>query len=348
VAPAAPTRVPTGPAAERAEGFGSGTRGGAGGRVIVVRDPSEESLGRAFADANRTGHATIELAVSTPIAITRPLPRLTAPGLTIEGRGATLDGAGLASEVALVDIRTHDVIVRDLRLRNGYDNLRIQGPDAADVLVTHVSSTGANDDGISIAYGARDVTVQWSFLAGNTRSIFCKDATRVSIHHTWVQKGWIRSPLLSGGVLADLRNVIVEDWGEWGSRFEDRSSGNVVDSLFVLSPYARSVGGKADSALRAVGAGPVHTAGNVFRGAAAPAFATAGAALPAAPVHTDEVATMEPQVRARAGCVPRDRLDGAYIGLADGWRVGRSEPLRLSRNGATSPGSSGGTRRSRG
>ena len=31
---------------------------------------------------------------------------------------------------AILDIRTNDVIVRDLRLRNGDDNLRVDGPEA--------------------------------------------------------------------------------------------------------------------------------------------------------------------------------------------------------------------------
>jgi hypothetical protein len=330
--PPIPARPPI-PAGEPGEGFGSATRGGAGGRFILVHQPTEDALRRAIVDANRTGHATIELPVGGRIEVTRALPRLVRPRITIEGRGATLDGTRLDKQVALLDIRTHDVIVRDLRLRNGYDNLRIQGDEAADVLVTHVSSTGAADDGISIGDGAHDVTVQWSFLAGNTRSLFCKygRTSRISVHHTWMQKAWIRSPLFSGAVVADLRNVIVEDWGEWGARFEDGASGNVVNSLFVLSPRAERIGGKRDSALRSVAAGPVHVAGNVFRGAQAVAT---GAAAPVrvAPVATQDVPAMEAAVRSRAGCLPRDRVDQAYIGLGDGWHVGRSEPLRLSRD----------------
>jgi hypothetical protein len=329
--PPVPTRRPVAPA-ERGEGFGSGTRGGEGGRFIPVHQPTEEALQRAIVDANKTGNATIELPPYGRIEITKALPRLIRPRITIEGRGATLDGSRLVREVALLDIRTHDVIVRDLRLRNGYDNLRIQGDDAADILVTHVSSTGAADDGISIGYGAHDVTVQWSFLAGNTRSLFCKygKTTRISIHHTWMQKAWIRSPLVSGAVVADLRNVIVEDWGEWGARFEDGASGNVVNSLFVLSPRAQSIGGKPDSALRAVQAGPVHAAGNVFRGARSAVADGAETPVRAAPVATQDVGAMEAAVRGRAGCLPRDEIDQAYIALKDAWHVGRSEPLRLS------------------
>ena len=318
-------------AGEPIEGFGARARGGAGGRVIVVDDTDEKTLREIFNDVARSGNATIRFDVDRPIAISRPLAHLEAPHVTIDGNGATLDGSSLRNDVALIDVRTNDVIVRNLRLRNGYDNLRIQGPEAFDVAVTHVSSTGARDDGISIGYGAHDVTVQYAFLAGNTRSIFCKyDRTGdVSLHHSWLQKAWIRSPLLSGAVRADVRNVIVEDWAEWGARFENGASGNVVGSLFALSDYARSIGGKPASALRLADAGPVYLEGNVFRGEAdALPKGTASAPIKGAAVRTASVAEMEKTVRGRAGCMPRDAVDDAYVRAESGWRVGESEPFR--------------------
>jgi len=320
------------PGSEPFEGFGSGTRGGSGGRVITIAEASEAAVQSAFADAVATGDAVIRFAVTEPITITDALPKLTAPGVTIEGGGATLDARASRHDVALIDIRTRDVIVRDLRLRNGYDNLRVSGPESFNVVIAHVSSTGARDDGISIGYGARDVTVQYAFLAGNTRSVFCKygGTTRISLHHSWMQKGWARSPLFSGAGMIDVRNVIVEDWGEWGSRLEDGASGNVIGALFALSPYARARGGKPDSALRLIRAGPVFTAHNLFRGEARPAPpGSATAPLAAPPVRTLEPAAMEGLVRDRAGCLPRDRVDAAYVALHEGWRVGAEEPLQL-------------------
>ncbi len=326
-----PPRGSAAAAAEPIEGFGAGARGGEGGRVIVIDDTSEDNLRKILNDVARTGNATVRFEVDGPIEITRPLPHLTSPHVTIDGNGATLDGSGLQKQVALIDIRTNDVIVRNLRLRNGYDNLRLNGPDAYDVAVSHVSSTGAIDDGISVGYGAHDVTVQYAFVAGNTRSFFCKyDGTaEISLHHSWFQKGWIRSPLISGAVRADVRNVIVEDWAEWGARFENGASGNVVNSLFTLSPYARRIGGKPAAALRFVESGPVYASGNVVRGEALPiARGTADAPVKVPPVRTASVAEMEKDVRSHAGCLPRDEVDDAYIMLQTGWHVSESEPLR--------------------
>jgi hypothetical protein len=319
------------PASEPIEGFGARARGGEGGRVIVIDDPTEDNVRKIFNEVARTPNVILRFEVDRPIEITRPLPHLTSPHLTIEGNGATLDGDGLQKEVALIDIRTNDVIVRNLRLRNGYDNLRLNGPEAYDIAVSHVSSTGSQDDGISVGYGAHDVTVQYVFLAGNTRSFFCKyeNGGDISLHHSWIQKGWIRSPLLSGQVLADVRNVIVEDWAEWGSRFENGATGNVINSLFTLSPYARSIGGKPHAAVRLVDAGPVYLEGNVVRGEVDPVpSGTARAPIKTPPVKTASVLEMEKTVRSRAGCMPRDEVDQAYIELQSGWHVSESEAFR--------------------
>lgn len=332
----APSSLPP-PGREPLEGFGAATTGGAGGRVITISEPTEDAVRAAFTDAAGEGHAIIRFGVSQPIAIVNKLPILNKPQITIEGGGATLDGSAMKEGSAILDIRTNDVIVRDLRLRNGDDNLRVDGPEAYRVVITHVSSTGSGDDGISIGYGAHDVTVQYSFLAGNTRTVYCKysGTNNISLHHSWLQKGAIRSPLFSGAITADVRNVIVEDWGEWGSRFEDSATGNVIGSLFALSPYAAQVGGKPHAALRFKEAGPVHLEGNAVRGTALPLPAgTAPSPIAAPPVSTFSLAEMEKVVRARAGCLPRDAIDTAYIG-ATGWKVGESEPLRLS--GAETP-----------
>jgi hypothetical protein len=299
--------------------------------VIEVVEATDAAVRRAFGEA-RTGHAEIVFRTPGPITIERPLPRLESAYLTIEGNGVTLDGSRLWATVPLVDVRGHDVIVRNLRLRNGGDNLRIQDKGAYNVLVSHVSSTGALDDGISIGYGAHDVTVEWSFLAGNTRSIFVKykGTTNLSIHHTWIMKQWIRGPLVSGSALADLRNVILEDWVLWGARFEGSATGNVVGSLFRQGHYADSLADGGASALRATGDARIYSSGNVFAGDARPA-APGGApvAFDTPPVTTQTVAEMTPQVEARAGCLPRDAVDQAYIDLANGWRTTESQPVRL-------------------
>jgi pectate lyase len=317
--------------ADASEGFGATTPGGEGGTLILVTEATEDAVRAAFNKAN-AGHAIVRFAVADPIAIHEPLPQLKGAFITIDGGGATLYGDNFPRTPGMVDVRGHDVIVKNIHLRNGGDNLRAQGDGAYNVVFRHVSSTGSGDDGISVGYGAHDVTIEWCFLAGNTRSIFMKygDTTNVSIHHTWIEKQWVRGPLVSQSIFADIRNVIVEDWTLWGTRFEKASSGNVVNSLFVLSPFAKSVGGKTNSALRLNQDNPVFTAGNRYDGLAADGDeGTATTPLPAPAVTTLSVGEMEPLVRSRAGCLPRDRVDQGYIEKQDGWDVSESQPFRL-------------------
>ncbi|HJQ84562.1 MAG TPA: hypothetical protein VKA21_10825, partial [Candidatus Binatia bacterium] len=313
------------------QGFGAGTTGGAGGREIHVTAATDDAVRAAFKDA-ADGGAIVVFDVTDPIKLDGPLPTLTGANVTIEGNGATLVGTAITRTAPMIDVRAHDVIVRNLRLRSGGDNLRAQTERAYNVVFDHISSTGAGDDGISIAYGAHDVTVQWCFLAGNTRSIFLKygTTTNVSVHHTWMMKQWIRGPLVSGAVKADLRNIIVEDWSGWATRFEADSSGNVVNSLFDLSRYGRSIGGSTN-ALRLIQTGPVFTAGNAFRGEAVQgAEGDADAPIDAPPVTTLPVGEMEGVVRANAGCLPRDAVDQAYIDAPDTWRTSKYVPFRIN------------------
>ena len=312
------------------DGFGAKTPGGAGGRVIHVSEATDAAVRSAFSTAS-SGNAVVVFDVAGPIDVKSPLPLLTGPFITIEGNGVTLVGTALPRAAAMIDVRGHDVIVRNMRLRNGGDNLRAQYGGAYNILFSHVSSTGSGDDGISIGYGSHDVTVEYSFLAGNTRQIFIKygTTTNISIHHSWLMKGWIRAPLVSTSALVDMRNVIVEDWSGGGTRYESAATGNIVNSLFILSPYARSLGGTRNSITLAT-TGQIFAAGNVFRdqaGTGTPGNASAPIAAP--PVATLSVAEMEPLVHASAGCLPRDAVDQAYIDTRTGWDVSKYLPYRL-------------------
>jgi hypothetical protein len=331
VLPPPPADGPGDNDADPLEGFGANTPGGAGGRVVTVREPTEAAVREAIKAAN-AGHAIIRFDTPGPIVIAKSLPRIEGSFITVEGNGATLI-AKAGTSVNLIDVRGSDVIVRNLRLRNGSDNLRAQGNNAQRIVFSHISSTGAGDDGISVGYGARDVTVQYCFLAGNTRSFFLKygTTTNVTVHHTWMMKQWIRGPLVSGSAVVDLRNLIVEDWTLWGARFEADSSGNIVNSLFVLGPHARAEGGKPDSALRLQQRGPVFAAGNAYEGLAVPYKDTSSPTpIDAPPVTTHAGAEMRERVRSRAGCLPRDAIDQAYIERQDQWDVSESKAFRIA------------------
>lgn len=328
--------APKPPANEKYEGFGATTPGGEGGGEIHITEATDAAVRGAWKAAN-AGKKIIVFDVGGPIAISSPLPLLTGDFITIEGNGVTLDGSAIGATQAMVDVRGHDVIVRNMRLRNAGDNLRAQETGAYNIVFSHISSTGSMDDGLSIGYGAHDVTVQYCFFAGNTRSMFIKygGTTNVTIHHDWIMKQWIRGPIIFAA-FADIRNIIVEDWTLWGSRFESAGAGgNAVSSLWRLSPSAQALGGKPDSSLYAymgAGAGDIYVDDNGYEGKAVQSTSLNGHAtqpFPAPPVTTQSRAQMESIVTAKAGCLPRDTIDQAYIDMTMGWDVVDGKPLRL-------------------
>lgn len=312
------------------------TPGGEGGAEIHITEATDAAVRDAWKAAN-AGDKIVIFDVGGPIAITSPLPLLTGNFITIEGNGVTLDGSAIGVTQAMVDVRGHDVIVRNMRLRNAGDNLRAQETGAYNIVFSHISSTGAADDGISIGYGAHDVTVQYCFLAGNTRSLFIKygGTTNVTLHHDWFMKQWIRGPIVYAA-FADLRNIIVEDWTMWGTRFEAAGAGgNAVSSLWRLSAFAESSGGKPEATLYAyMGAKPadIYVDDNGYEGQAVESTTLNGHAtqpFPAPPVTTQSRAQMESIVTSKAGCLPRDAIDQAYIDMTTGWDVTDTKPLRL-------------------
>ncbi|MEK7269939.1 MAG: hypothetical protein AAB215_03250, partial [Planctomycetota bacterium] len=186
------------------EGFGADTKGGDEGEEIAISEPSGAAVQAAFAKAAASGNCRIAFRCSGDIDIDQPLPILQKPNVTVDGLGmATLWGSAIPSNRAVVSVSTNDVIIRNLRIRHGGDNISLGGQfydGASRVLVSHVSTTASRDDGVSAGWGARDVTLQWSFFGGCTRSIFIKykGSTNITIHHNLIEKQMMRGPLVSG------------------------------------------------------------------------------------------------------------------------------------------------------
>jgi pectate lyase len=177
---------------------------------------------------------------------------ITEPYITIAGQ--TAPGAGIAlrldsscTESALT-IRTHDVVLRHLRIRPGAtpvsgensDALTIATPAAHDVIVDHCSLSWATDENVDISWGANNVTIQNSIVAEGL-----KDAPtvvgpsggygmlitegdpngnhtgRITLHHNLFAHNWYRNPQISTNGLIDYRNNVIYDWGLHGLRVMD-------------------------------------------------------------------------------------------------------------------------------
>jgi hypothetical protein len=297
--------------AEPAEGFGASATGGHGKEEVIVTtlDQLTRLKNRSDVYIRVRGNIT---ATDTTV--------FTGSNLTIDGEGAaTLRGIATPSDRGqrMLEFTGKNIVVKNIRLRVAGDNLSFKRP-AERILVSHVSTTGAYDDGMSISYGTKNVTVQYCVFFGCTRSCFIKYDTpqNISLHHNWFKGQYMRGPLVSTAYKVDVRNQIGEDWWMWGGpRFEKQATGNCINSFFVMTG---ATPGKRDAADYTYGdGGPAYFHGSVYRGCSGrPANSTTE--IPCAPVTTHSAAEAQRIVRANAGCLPRDAIDRAYI-AATSW-----------------------------
>lgn len=175
-APPAPVPV-TGPVAfPGAIGHGAGSSGGRNGRIIIVDSLADSGPGTLRACFDADGPRVCVFRVAGVIRFQTPAiihnPYLTIAGQTAPGGGITLAHvAGAAGRTPLVIKGTHDVVVRDIRVRNdtiggsrgSEDSITIERSD--NVIIDHVSASWARDEIIN-GYGDNGrITVSNSIFA---------------------------------------------------------------------------------------------------------------------------------------------------------------------------------------
>lgn len=246
-----------------AAGFGAQTPGGRGGVVREVTTLADSGAGSLRAALEADGARTVVFRVTGTISLLSPLtigdPYVTVAGQTAPGEGITVRGAPLL-------IRTHDVVIRYLRIRPGSDTgvdpekldgitiLDTDRDSAHHIIIDHVSATWAVDENMGAWYGPRDITVQWSLLAeGLAHSTHLKDngkccdihsmgflvgpgTERFSLHHNVFAHNNGRNPHFLGGVRGEIVNNLVFDWGYAATEIEPlrgRSRVDVIGNRYV-------------------------------------------------------------------------------------------------------------------
>ena len=180
------------PAFPGAEGFGTETPGGRGGRVIVVTSLASSGAGSLAEALSATGPRIIVFAVSG--VIKGPFPSLTAENsfVTVAGQtspgGITITGGGLVSYKS----DFHDGVFRFLRFRgaSNYDNISFNS--VHHIVFDHCDFSGAEDESFDITFGS-DITVQWSTITnsgpgGQRYGILLAypPMSRISWHHNFM------------------------------------------------------------------------------------------------------------------------------------------------------------------
>lgn len=252
-----------------AEGFGSTTPAGRGGRILRVTTLADSGPGSFREAVTAAGPRTVIFEVGGVIRL-KSRVKVTEPFLTIAGQTAPSPGITLTSD--FLRFETHDVLVQHLRIRPGdaignpdtntplryRDGLSIAtnpsgSPHTYNIYVDHCSVSWATDENVSLWYpNVYDVTI--------SNCIVSEGLTKVKA--TGVRSA-SKGMLVGHGQrrIASMRNLFAHN-DIRNPRFAADSTGLVVNNV-IYNPWLEAVdmGGAVES-----GDGPVllSVAGNVF------------------------------------------------------------------------------------
>lgn len=248
-----------------AQGYGTATPGGRGGRVIEVTNLRSGGPGSFRAAATARGRRIIVFRVSGTITLQREVditnPYVTIAGQTAPGGGITLR-ADPCNDGGVLGVHTHDVVIRYLRLRPGphpcagpgesSDGIVIYKKGAHHVVVDHCSISWAVDENLSLYDDAHHVTFSWNIisegLSNSTHEegehskgahLSGENTYAISFHHNLLAHNNDRNPQPTNPGLADIRNNLVYNYGENAaltSNSHGRPRFNFVGNRYIPGP----------------------------------------------------------------------------------------------------------------
>lgn len=259
---AAPLAAEALPAFPGASGAGATSVGGRGGVICEVTNltdsvpPKPGSL-RACTDAN--GQRIVVFRVGGTIPLVKDIvirnPYITIAGQTAPGGGITLDGRNSPNDVFAVT--THDVIVRYIRMRKGYntitpknagDGISIAG--GYNIIFDHCSSSWSLDENIGIWGNTKfplpsNITLSWNLVAEGlgphrnfligSQSIMAEAMVNIDAHHNLFANSYERSPLVTIKTFR-LANNIIYNWSRSATRLGGGVNLDVIGNLYKAGP----------------------------------------------------------------------------------------------------------------
>ncbi len=171
----APVVIPSAdaiPAFPGAEGAGSTTPGGRGGRVIHVTNLNDSGPGSFREACEAKGPRIVLFQVSGIIALTKPI-KIKNPYITIAAQTAPGDGVSLKNFPLVTE--THDIVVRYLRSRKGDETPQAEdaldiGHGSRDVIFDHCSATWSIDEAFSLSGNNGNITIQYCIIGESLRA----------------------------------------------------------------------------------------------------------------------------------------------------------------------------------
>lgn len=245
-----------------AEGFGAGAVGGRGGKVLFVVNASEFGPGSLRDCIEASGPRTCIFRTAGTIVLDVASLVVRNPFLTIAGE--TAPGGGIAIRNGdeqirpSIEIQTHDVIIRHIRLRPGphaieaccSGALGMYTEAAKDIMLDHISASWGSDETID-SEGASDFTWQWGITSepllyggpgkkNRARNMLFTKGGNISVHHSLFALGKFRNPQIKtsdpDGITSIVNNVFYSPKWEYVVTFGDEWSAiraNVVGNYKI-------------------------------------------------------------------------------------------------------------------
>jgi len=229
-----------------AVGWAAQTPGGRGGRIIRVTNLNPDGPGSLRAAIEARGPRIVVFEVGGVIDLGLSTLTIDEPYLTIAGQ--TAPSPGITIIRGGIDVRSHDIVIRHIRVRtgvsgqgwrSGWEADALSTVGAYNVIVDHCTFTWALDENLS-ASGPRfegrtvedwrrgtshDITFSNNLIAEGIAhgshpkgehskgSLIHDNATNILIYRNVYAHNYERNPLLKGGVHAVVINNLIFDPG---------------------------------------------------------------------------------------------------------------------------------------
>lgn len=253
------------PAFLGADGAGATSVGGRGGVICEVTNLNNSGTGSLRACIDMSGPRIVVFRVGGIIELAGGLavknPYITIAGQTAPGGGITISGRN--SKNVVLSIRTHDVTMRYLRFRKGYnastpyndgDAANVTNVSAAvsNVIYDHCSMSWTQDEngevwGDSLVNEQpKNVTYSWSIFAEpliqhsknfitGANSNKSDTMVNIDIHHSLFANSSERSPLIKNKTFRFVNNIVY-NWSRFATQLGGGVSADVIGNLYKAGP----------------------------------------------------------------------------------------------------------------